>query len=90
MRFLFHDFATYLVVFACHRSRYAFFKMLLLAAQTYPALEPRIGAFIKGRAGETDVDGTVVQTRSDQVAGSRTSEHARAVCTVCSFYFAGS
>jgi hypothetical protein len=51
--------------------RYAFFKMLLLAAQTYKTLEPRIGAFIKGRAGETNVDGTIEQTRSDQVVASR-------------------
>jgi hypothetical protein len=51
--------------------RYAFFKMLLLAAQTYKTLEPRIGAFIKGRAGETNVDGSIEQTRSDQVVASR-------------------
>lgn len=49
------------------RTSYAFFKMLLLAAQTYPSLEPKIGAFIKGRAGERNPDGTIEQTRSDQV-----------------------
>mmetsp|Transcript_117 Transcript_117/g.300 ORF Transcript_117/g.300 Transcript_117/m.300 type:complete len:253 (+) Transcript_117:87-845(+) len=45
---------------------YAFFKMLIGAAKMFPSLDPKVGKFIEGKAGQQQPDGTVATSRSDQ------------------------